>query len=264
MTTDAQQLDSNAERVWGPRRELELIKKRKRKAARLAAKREAKKQKRRQEVGNSDISEVSDVPSSASETPFPRRPRDYHKPELPAAARVRIHTSVYQLGVVVWCLLTSDPWPEGYLFRDKAAPRAPPARNLYPAWWDALPRHAARRPWPWARAAAAERADWLVAVDRGFAPPQRGDVPPRVLRRVKRPRTYAEPVVAGGPLHWWPYPPAGAMRPHFSGRLVELGECFCVSFPPLGRALSLAVGVWSEMGLMGDGRLGPELTLCRL
>ncbi|KAL1645479.1 hypothetical protein SLS58_003788 [Diplodia intermedia] len=153
-----------------------------------------------------------------------------HKAALPENTHVRMHTSVHQVGAVLWCAMASRTSPAGQLFAWRGAGDGSGGAgegNPYPAWWDRLPAHQPRRPWPWRVAKKGDREKYGALAERGWVRGQKVVVRgggrrvralPRGLDRVGvRPREW----VAGA---WEPYGPEEALRPAFSGRLVELEQ----------------------------------------
>ncbi|OJD35494.1 kinase-like protein [Diplodia corticola] len=173
-------------------------------------------------------------PNISIPSPLPPRATPYKQDPLPTDNPVRLHSSIHSLGIALWCVLALTHSPAGQLFAWRGAghggrdTRIKP--NAYPAWWDRLPGHAARRPWPWRVAKRAEREKWAGLVERGWAWGQevrlRGGRKrlrpvPRVLDELgKRPREW----VGGGSgvAAWAPYGVEGQLRPGYSARLVEL------------------------------------------
>lgn len=173
----------------------------------------------------------------------PTKASQFYKDKMPEDQEIRIHTSVYQLGVVVWCMMTCVDRPSGKLWKHN---RDPGFVNQYPAWWDALPRHLARRPWPHWGAPQVEKDKWDVLVNRGFAEPETKnvsgtgnethtsrDIPRREQKLGKRSRSDWDRQAANQPVEWLPHMPEESMKPQYSSRLVELGKFL---FPALSEA----------------------------
>lgn len=184
----------------------------------------------------------------APRQPTARARREPYKPPLPVDQQVRIHSSIFQLGVTLWCTMTNRVAPLGQVCAWRGAyspidnlawPIDPRLHNVYPAWWDYLPRHEPRRPWPWKVAKPLKKKEWKALGKRWlveapmvqYGPPharkeRARPLPAGVDRLGKRPRSFIGGLGGG---MWVPLPPLDSLKPKYSTRLIDLGEfdrCF--------------------------------------
>lgn len=180
----------------------------------------------------------------------PRVRKQPYKPPLPVDQQVRIHSSIFQLGVTLWCTMTNRLAPRGQVCAWRGAyepndrlpwPSLPQdERNAYPAWWDRLPRHAPRRPWPWKVAKPLKKKEWKAMMDRGlveaplvrYGPPNERKtrarpIPAGLDKLGARPRSFSGRLGGG---MWVPLAPMDSLKPRYSDRLIDLGEFDCVFF----------------------------------
>ncbi|KAB2575656.1 hypothetical protein DBV05_g5761 [Lasiodiplodia theobromae] len=227
-----------------------------------------------------------DTPVDAERNPLPPLPptararASPYKPPLPVDQQVRIHSSIFQLGVTIWCTMTNRIAPRGQVcaWRGGYAPNDNRSKsNAYPAWWDYLPRHAPRRPWPWKVAKPLRKKEWKAMLGRGLAEAPVVEYGPMHARRARygplpssldklgaRPKSYIRRMAGG---MWVPLAPSESLKPRYSDQLVDLAyKCMSPLIADRPTTDGLLIQTQQEMnalqGRYPDGSgTGPEALL---